>query len=433
MLDRLQEAAFGYFARATNPHNGLVADRLRQDSPSSIAVVGLSLSTLPVGVERGWLARDDAVRRALAALRFFWQSDQTGGPLSTGYKGFYFHFLDMATGRRTWECELSIIDTTLLMAGVLTSAAYFVGDIPAEVELRGLAEALYCRVDWRWAQPRGDAVSLGWKPDQGFSDYGWQGYDEALILYVLGLASPTHPLSAASYRVWTLTYQWENLYGQDFLYAGPLFIHQLSHAWLDLRGLRDDFMREKKSDYFENSRRATIVQSEYARRNPLDFSGYGADRWGLSAGDGPSRAPMPIAGRQQGFFGYAARGVPYGPDDGTLAGPAALGSLPFAPEIVLPVARGLYVADAAQTVPAADAAQTLLAGGFNASAAGGAGAAPWVSQGDFGFDQGLVVLAIENFRSGFIWELTRHVPHFQAGLRRAGFRGGWLGGHWASA
>ncbi len=425
VLDRLQKAAFDYFAAATNPLNGLVADRGRAGSPSSIAVVGLALSAHTVGVERGWIARDVAVARALAALRFFWHSKQDGSAASTGFKGFYFHFLDMTTGLRTWECELSIIDTALLMAGVLTAAAYFAGDAPAEVELRGLAEALYRRVDWRWAQGEDDAVALGWKPDSGFLAYGWMGYDEALILYVLGLGSPSHPLSAASFRAWTMTYQWENMYGQEFLYAGPLFIHQLSHAWLDLRGVRDDFMREKRSDYFENSRRATIVQREYARRNPLDFRGYGADRWGLSAGDGPKVAPVPIAGRSQSFYGYAARGVPYGPDDGTIAGPAMLASLPFAPDLVLPVVRGLCKADRLETD------RTLLAGGFNDSAPGGPEGGAWVSQGAFGFDQGLVVLAIENFRSGLVWRLTRGIPCFRAGLRRAGFRGGWLGGRWA--
>ncbi len=177
---------------------------------------------------------------------------------------------------------------------------------------------------------------MGWKPKSGFLNYGWEGYSEALLLYALGLGSPTHPLTDASFPAWTSTYQWENLYGIDFLYAGPLFIHQFSHAWIDFRGIRDDFMREKRCDYFENSRRATYVQREYAIRNPRGFVGYGEDGWGLSAGDGPSTPRQRIAGRRQSFYGYAARGVPYGPDDGTLAGPSVLASLVFAPEIALP-------------------------------------------------------------------------------------------------
>lgn len=193
----------------------------------------------------------------------------------------------MKSGMRLWECELSIIDTAMFMAGVLSSATYFTRSTAPETELRQLAEALYRRVDWRWAQTDDAAVVLGWKPNHGFLSYGWEGYSEALILYVPGLASPTYPLTPQSFLAWTKTYQWENLYGQDVLYAGPLFIHQLSNAWIDFRGIQDRFMREKKSDYFENSRRATLVQREYALRNPLNFRGYGAECWGLSACDGP--------------------------------------------------------------------------------------------------------------------------------------------------
>jgi hypothetical protein len=418
MLDKLQRTAFNYFPSSTNTQNGLVADRMRDGSPSSIAVVGLALSCYPVGVERGWIDRDQAVQYALQALRFFWRSDQTGSPEATGFRGFYFHFLDMQTGARVWQCELSIIDTALLIAGILSSAAYFTRTTPMETELRELADTLYRRVDWRWAQADG-AVVHGWKPNHGFLNYGWEGYSEALVLYVLGLASPTYPLTRESFLAWTMTYQWENLYGQDFLYAGPLFIHQLSHAWIDFRGLKDSFMREKGCDYFENSRRATLVQREYAMRNPLDFRGYGQDCWGLSASNGPSIPPLLIAGRQQAFYGYAARGAPYGPDDGTIAGSGALASLVFAPDIVLPVVRALY----ARTT--SEIGQMILAGGFNATADSSA-SQDWISPGYFGIDQGLIVLAIENFRSGLLWELSRKSPYFRSGLIHAGFKGGWL-------
>ena len=419
MLEQLQRAAFDYFPRSTNPRNGLVADRTGDGSPSSIAVVGFALSAYTVGVERGWIDREDAVQRTLQALRFFWHSDQTGRPDATGHRGFYFHFLDMTSGARTWHCELSIMDTALLIAGVLSSAAYFTRQTPLEIELRELADALYRRVDWCWAQGDGTAVAHGWKPEHGFLSYGWEGYSEALILYVLGLGSPTYPLSRTSFEAWTLTYQWENLYGHDFLYAGPLFIHQLSHAWIDFRGLQDRFMREKRCDYFENSRRATLVQREYAIRNPLDFRGYAQDCWGLSAGDGPRLPPLLVAGRQQTFFGYAARGAPYGPDDGTIAGSAALASLVFAPDIALPVVRALYARTASRV------GQDVLASGFNATAAP-SGVGNWISQGDFGFDQGLIVLMIESFRSGLLWDLSRKNPYFRTGLSRAGFTGGWL-------
>ena len=147
LLDRLQHDAFNYFLQNMNPRNGLIADTTRDGAPSSIAVVGFALSAYPVGVERGWMARSDAVECTLAALRFFLNSDQSGAPDATGYQGFYFHFLDMHSGKRVWLSELSLIDTAFLVAGVLTAAAYFSADTSAETELRRLADALYRRVD----------------------------------------------------------------------------------------------------------------------------------------------------------------------------------------------------------------------------------------------------------------------------------------------
>ena len=417
-LDALQRHSFEYFLREANPANGLVADRSQPGSPASIAAAGFALAAYPVGVERGWMTRADALSRTLALLRFFWTSPQGTTPDATGHKGFYYHFLDMSTGHRAGLCELSTIDTSFVLAGMLTAAAYFTAESANEVELRQLASALYDRVDWHWAQDKGDAVSLGWKPECGFLNYAWQGYNEAILLYALGLGSPTHPLTTASYEAWTMTYQWENLYGIDFLYAGPLFVHQFSHAWIDFRGIRDGFMREKNCDYFENSRRATQVQRQYAIRNPHSFKGYGQDCWGLSAGDGPSVEPQIVAGQRQSFYGYAARGVPWGPDDGTITGSTTAAALVFAPGIALPALRELY----ARTP--ADPGRSVQASGFNATA--GTDPEGWVSEGVFGLDQGVIVLMIENFRSGLPWRLGRSIPCLRAGLKRAGFRGGWL-------
>ena len=419
LLDRLQRDAFNYFLQNINPSNGLIADTTRDGAPSSIAVVGFALSAYPVGIERGWIERSDAVQRTLVALRFFMDSDQSGSPDATGYQGYYFHFLDMRSGKRVWLSELSLIDTAFLVAGVLTAAAYFTADTSPETELRRLANALYHRVDWRWAQRDGAAVMHGWKPECGFLHYGWEGYSEAILLYLLGLGSPTHALTEQSFPAWTVTYQWENLYGHEFLYAGPLFIHQFSHAWIDFRGIRDQFMREKGCDYFENSRRATYVQREYATRNPRSFAGYTADCWGLSAGDGPSVEPRLVAGRRQAFYGYAARGVPYGPDDGTIAGSSTLSSLVFAPEIVLPALRRMMAGGPG------DGGESLRASGFNATISE-AGPKGWISEGSFGLDQGMIVLMIENYRSGLPWRLGRGVACIRTGLRRAGFRFGWL-------
>jgi hypothetical protein len=421
MLGALQRTAFGYFTQQASAHNGLIADTSRAGSPVSIAVVGFGLSVYPVAVERGWMARDAAVQRSLTALRFFAASDQSGTATSTGYRGFYFHFLDADTGLRAWQSELSSIDTALLIVGMLTAAAYFSAATPAEAELRALAKALYDRVDWQWAE-HADAVALGWKPECGFLNYGWQGYNEALVLYALGLGSSTHALTAASFEAWTVTYQWENLYNIDLLVAGPLFVHEFSHAWIDLRGIRDRFMREKGSDYFENSRRATQVQRQYAIRNPRGFVGYGQDCWGLSAGDGPSVEPKQVTGRQQTFYGYAARGVPWGPDDGTINGSSVVASLVFAPDIALPALRQMYGKATAGN------ARAVHASGFNATATAHpeSGSPSWISEGEFGLDQGMIVLMIENFRSGLVWRLTRSIPCLRAGLKRAGFSGGWL-------
>lgn len=432
MLDGLQRAAFDYFVQHGSRSNGLVADTSRPGSHASIAVVGFALSAYPVGVERGWMTRAEALQRSLAVLRFFRDSDQSGTPESTGHKGFYFHFLHMDSGQRAWRCEVSLIDTALLLAGMLTAAAYFTAATGEEAELRALADTLYQRVDWCWAQPAGAAVVHGWKPGSGFLNYGWEGYSEALLLYALGLGSPTHALNDASFPAWTGTYQWENLYGIDFLYAGPLFIHQFSHAWIDFRGIRDCFMREKRCDYFENSRRATYVQREYAIRNPRRFVGYDEDGWGLSAGDGPSAPRQRVAGRRQSFFGYAARGVPYGPDDGTISGPSVLSSLVFAPELVLPALRRMLARGAAPddgVVRASGYNDTVRVGTPVGRAAQGKRAAGWVSEGSFGLDQGMIVLMVENFRSGLLWRLLRGSVPIRAGLHRAGFRGGWLAEH----
>lgn len=421
-LDQLQRAAFGYFAQTVNPVNGLVADTTRENCPCSIAVVGFALSVYPVAVERGWMTRADAVERSLTALRFFRDSDQSGSPDATGFKGFYYHFLSMDTGARVWRSELSMVDTALFIAGALTAASYFTAHTADEIELRELAELLYRRVDWRWAQDEQGVIRQGWKPECGFLHYVWQGYNEAIVLYVLALGSPTHALEGSGYEAWTVTYQWENLYDYDFLYAGPLFIHQFSHAWMDLRGIQDRFMREKQSDYFENSRRAVMVQREYARRNPNEFAGYDEYCWGLTACDGPNDG-MPALGQRsaprQHLFGYAARGVPYGPDDGTMSGWAALASLPFAPDIVLRTASTML-----QRYPEMLSEQRYTSS-FNPSLPG-RGADAWVSTGHFGLDQGILIMMIENYRTGMIWRLMRECPYIGIGLRRAGFRGGWL-------
>ena len=400
----MQRAAFDYFPQMTNPLNGLVADNSRVNSPVSIAVVGFALSAYPVAVERGWMQRDTAVQYCLSALRFFRDSDQSGSPTATGFKGFYYHFLDIDSGARVWQSELSMVDTALLLGGMFTACEYFDAESSDESELRALVDFLYRRVDWCWAQDGADTIRQGWKPECGFLHYGWEGYSEAILLYALALGSPTHPITRDCYKKWTLTYQWENLYDIDCLYAGPLFIHHFSHAWIDFRGIRDEFMREKRSDYFENSQRAVCIQHEYARRNPREFAGYDENCWGLSACDGPSDERPDVLNERRRLYGYAARSVPYGPDDGTLSAPCVLASLPFAPELVMHSLRSM-LERYPEVLP-----EGRLASGFNPTLAGADGRA-WVSAGHYGLDQGIVLMMIENHRSERIWQLMRDSVH----------------------
>jgi hypothetical protein len=422
-MEAMQREAFDYFLHNANPQNGLIADKTSPGSPASIAAVGFALSAYPVGVERQLLSRSDAIARVLATLRFFEASVQSAGPDATGYKGFYYHFLDMATGRRAWDCELSTIDSAILLAGMLATAAYFSRDSEEEREIRELADRLYRRADWNWARNGGATVTHGWKPRKGFLSYRWEGYCEALILYLLGLGSPTHPLPEASYAGWTDTYAWRNLYDQEFVYAGPLFIHQFSHIWIDFRGIRDAYMRKKQSDYFENSRRATLAQRRYAIANPSRFAGYGPNCWGITASDGPGPVSFKANGVKRRFFGYLARGAPDGPDDGSLAPWAVAASLPFAPEIVGPALQHFAALKLRENV--AFGFDTT----FNATTAERSGLAEtWVSPYHFGINQGPVVLMVENHRTGLIWQLMRSCPYLIEGLRRAGFSGGWLAG-----
>jgi hypothetical protein len=423
LLTFLQQDTFRYFWEEIYPapRNGLIADNTRPGAPSSITVTGFALAAYPVGVERGVLSRAEAVQRTLDTLRFFWNSPQGTQPDATGYKGFYYHFLDMETGRRVWQCELSTIDSTFLLAGMLAAAAYFVHDNAEENEIRRLADALYRRADWLWALNGGPTVSHGWRPESGFLPYRWEGYDEALLLYALGLGSPTYPLGRECYAAWTSTYEWKSIYGREHVYAGPLFIHQFSHLWIDFRGIQDAYMRERGLDYFENSCHAAHVHQEYAVRNPLEFEGYGSYCWGLTASDGPGEATRVVKGIERRFFGYLARGAPYGPDDGTIAPWAAIACLPFAPQIVQATIQHLH-----EVYPEVRR-DCQFKCSFNPTFPDpSSGRAGWVSPDHYGLNEGPIILMIENYHTNLLWRLMQQCPYLVTGLRRAGFRGGWL-------
>ena len=418
-LDAIQREAFDYFVHHTNPTNGLVADSTRKNAPASIATVGMGLSCWLVGVERGWLTRAQAAERTLATLRFFSGSVQSEATDATGHKGFYYHFLDMQSGRRQDDCELSLIDSGMLLAGMLCAAAFFDGEGPNETEIRARASALHGRANFFWALDGRETLAMGWKRECGFLNYNWDGYTEALILYALAFGAPVHSLPARVFDAWTLSYQWENLYGQEFLFAGPLFIHQFSHLWIDFRNIRDPFMQAMGSDYFENSRRATYAQQAYAIRNPGGFAGYGAACFGTTAGEGPGECRHRVEGVEKQFVGYVARGTPYGPDDGTISPWAALASLPFAPEIVLPMLAHLR-----EHFPETVQERAYLRS-FNPSVPGH-GPSGWIAPELCGLELGPLVLMIENHRSGFLWRLMQNCAPLKRGLRRAGFRGAWL-------
>jgi len=419
MLLNLQQATFRYFLRYANTKNGLIPDNTRADAPCSITAVGLALACYPVGVERGYLTRAQAIDITLTTLRFLWQSKQSNEANATGFQGFYYHFLEMESGRRAPDSELSTVDSTFLLAGVLSVGTYFDRDSAAEQEIRSLSTALFERTNWHWALNNGKLVSHGWSPEDHFIPWAWEGYSEALLLYILALASPTFPIPPESYHAWSKTYQWMTLYGHEYLHAAPLFIHQLSHIWVDFRKIADPYMRKKGIDYFENSRRAVHTQQAYAMANPRNFKAYGKHVWGITASDGPGNKTRIIDGIERRFYAYRARGIPHGPDDGTLSPWAVVASLPFAPEIVLPTIEHFRAAYPAMI------SELGFHCSFNPTYVDDTGAG-WISQGYYGLEQGPVVLMIENYLTGFPWRLMRACPIIKRGLQRAGFTGGWL-------
>ncbi len=415
LLDALQADSFGYFASAPLDGPGLTPDSTAEGAASSVAGVGFALTCFAVAAERGLLARADAAARTLRVLDVLVSAPMGSGPGAAGWRGFFYHFLDPWTGRRARRSELSTIDSTLLFAGALSAAAYFDRRDAVEEAIRAAADLLYRRADWPWALAGGAAVSHGWRPGRGFIPYRWTGYNEALLLYVLALGSPTYPLGPAHYAAWTQGFRWRRIYGIELLYAGPLFIHQFPQLWLDLRGIGDAFMRARGIDYFENSRRATLLQHEYAARNPRGLAGYGEACWGFTAGDGPGPGVFVRDGRKRRFFDYAARGVPFGPDDGTVAPWAVAASLPFAPEIVLATLRAL-----AET-PGADGARGGLHRSFNPTFPGGHETLGWVAPRRYAIQQGPMMIMAENYRSGLVWRLMSRSPYVRRGLARAGF------------
>ena len=419
-VEDLKLKTFNYFWDVVDEETWQTDDRYPSRNFTSVAATGFAIPSYIIGIHNGYISREAGAERVLNTLNWLWNAPQ--GPEEsgkTGYRGFFYHFLNYGTGDRFQQVELSTIDTGLLMAGVLTAQSYFDKDNVTEREIRVLADSLYLRVDWNWAMNNNKTMSMGWHPEKGFIPAQWTGYNEAMVLLIQALGSPTHPIPDNSWKVWTETYLWDDFYGYEHVNFGPLFGHQYSQMFVDFKGIQDDYMKEKGIDYFENSRRATLSNRAYAIANPGNFVGYSADIWGLTASDGPSNEIKTIDGREIQFKTYTARGVAsdYLNDDGTIVPTAAGGSIPFAPEETLGALYAMkqqFGGDLYTEYGFLDA--------FNLTYQEGG----WFNQDYIGIDQGPILIQLENLQSGLIWDTLKKNKYIQAGLIKAGFTGGWL-------
>jgi len=431
LLLEIARRTFNYFRDTTQIDNGLAPDRWPTVSFASIAATGFALTAWPIGVSRGWMTREEARFRTLATLRFFANARQGAEKDGvTGYRGFFYHFLGLKTGTRLGQTELSTIDTVLLLGGILFAQSYFDRGHADEAEIRTLAQKIYDGVEWTWARPRQHYLAMGWHPESGFIASDWDSFNESLLLYVLALGSETHPIEPATWDRWTATFDkaWNAGSKDPYIFFPPLFGYQYSHLWVDFRGIRDNYNRRRGIDYFENSRRATYAQRNYAALNPGGWAGYGPNVWGLTACDGPGDFMIMENGRKRQFFSYSARG-PDGPDDGTLAPTAAAGSVAFAPEIVVPALREMR-----ERYGSAIFGEYGFWDSFNPSLINNervqygriVNGLCWVDGDHIGIDQGPILGMIENYLSGLVWSTMRRNPNILRGLKRAGFTGGWL-------
>lgn len=423
-LDTLQMRTFNYFWECVDPATGLTPDRYPTKTFSSTAALGFALTSYGIGAERKYVSRGAAADRVLTTLKYLYSLPQGDAKMGmAGYRGFFYHFLDFKTGTRyNDEVELSTIDTALLLAGILFCQSYFDNDTETEKTIRAFADSLYRRVDWKWLQSRPPLISMGWFPGKGIHEADWRGYDESMILYLLALGSPTHAVDEKAWSGFTKNFQWLSYFGDEFVSFGPLFGHQYSHCWIDFRGIRDAYMRDKGIDYFENSVRATYSQQAYAKQNSRKMNGYSEYFWGFTACDGPADETRVIGGEHRYFFTYGARGVSadWVSDDGTIAPTAAGGSVAFAPEICIPTLKTMR-----DRIPGLWTNYGFL-DAFNLTYVTERTPSGWINRDYLGIDQGPIVIMIENLRSGLVWDVMKKNQHIVCGLRHAGFTGGWL-------
>jgi hypothetical protein len=399
LLDYIQETDFDYFWYWANPANGLVPDRSETNSSCSIAAVGFGLTAIGIAIDHGWISRAQGVARVTTTLNTFLQGPQ--GPEATGvigYNGWFYHYLDMSTAVRA-NSELSSIDTTILLAGILYDKQYFDGTNADETNIRTMASAIFNRVNWSWMAQGTNAVSTAWYPTTGFNSNNWVGYDEAMILYLLGLGTATNPLPASAWPQWTTGYIWATNYGQAYVQFPSMYVHVFSHCWIDYRHIADSYMSNHNSTYFENSRRASLAQLAFAIANPNHEVGYSSNVWGLNASDGPT-----------GYAVHAITGTPIsGFDDGTIAPSAAGGVMAFTPEYSEPALSYFYSHFRLHLWTSFG-----FYDAFNLTA-------QWYDIDELGIDQGPIVIMIENYRTQRPWKLFMQNQEVQTGLQRAGF------------
>jgi hypothetical protein len=388
-LEELSKRTFMFFWEQADPATGIIRDRAQTDGVptvraghiGSIAAVGFGLSGLCIAAERGWLPRDQLLDRARTTLRFFAEKMEHE-------RGWFFHFVNLRTGAREWQSELSSIDTALLLAGVLTARRCFESD-PDVVRL---ATALYRRVDFQWMLAGDTRLAHGWKPETGFLKSRWDHYCELMILYLLGIGSPTSPIPPDTWRAWTRPV----MKFQDYTYtsaADPLFVHQFSHAWVDFRGRRDT---EGGTDWFENSVVATRAHKAFCLSLSGEFPGYTGNVWGITASDSQK--------------GYVAWGGPprHKAIDGSVVPAAAAGSLMFTPDIAVPALREMHEKFGGRIF-----GRYGFADAFHPTSG-------WVNPDVIGIDLGITLLSAENLRSGRVWAWFMANPEIPAALARAG-------------
>ncbi|MCF8308382.1 MAG: hypothetical protein K9I68_05160 [Bacteroidales bacterium] len=422
--DVLKRRTFDFFWETMDTNTYQIPDRYPTKTFTSIASTGFGLAAYVTGIENNYISRKEGTKRILNTLT--WLSQSAQGPQkrnTTGYKGFFYHFLTYGEGERYENVELSTIDTGLLMAGILTCLSYFDDDSVTEKKIRRLADKLYRRVQWDWAMNGNETMSMGWRPEKGFIEAQWKGYNEAMILLIMAMGSPTHPIPGNSWDVWTQTYEWDSFYGYDHVNFSPLFGHQYSHMFIDFREIQDEYMREKGIDYFENSRRATLSNRAYCIDNPKQFKGYSENIWGLTAYDGPDNTKLDWKDRKITFHTYRARGASsrHIIDDGTITPTAAGGSIPFAPEKCIDALYAMYQIYGDRLFQ-----EYGFLDSFNPTYGQLNGGRTWINDDYIGIDQGPILLQMENHESGLIWNILKDNKYIRKGLKKAGFEGGWL-------